>query len=114
MPRRVNPSALVSHLYRVLCLVLLVIAAQQGAVVHEVGHLSGSAHGANFGVESGAIDGGCALCPAFAQVVSPAFSHSIPLPPLVRAELERSPEPRLEAIGSPVLTPRNRGPPSRS
>jgi len=113
MPRRANPAALVSHLYRVLCLVLLVIAAQQGAVVHEIGHLSG-AHGANVGVESGAIDGACALCPAFAQVVSPAFSHSFPLPPLVRAELERSPEPRLEAIGAPALTPRNRGPPFRS
>ncbi len=93
---------------------LLLIAAQQGAVVHEVGHLSGGAHGAHFGVDSGATDGGCALCPAFAQVVSPAFSHSIPFPPLVRAELERSPEPRLEAIGSNLLTPRNRGPPSRS
>lgn len=114
MPRRVTAHALASHLYRVLCLVLLVIAAQHGAVVHEVGHLSGSAHGANFGVDPGAIEGGCALCPAFAQVVSPAFSHSILLPPLVRAELERSPEPRLEAIGTPVLTPRNRGPPAYS
>ncbi len=113
MPRRANLAALTSHLHRVLCLVLLIIAAQQGAVVHEVGHLSG-AHGANFGIESGAVDGKCALCPAFAQVVSPAFSHSFSLPPLVRTELERSPEPRLEAIGTPVLTPRNRGPPSQS
>jgi hypothetical protein len=113
MPRRANPTALTTHLYRVLCLVLLVIAAQHGAVVHEISHLSG-APGTKVAVESGAIDGSCALCPAFAQVVSPAFSHSFSLPPLVRAELERSPEPRLETIGTPVLTPRNRGPPSRS
>jgi hypothetical protein len=94
---------------------LLLVMAQQGAVVHELSHFSGLGS-ARLHVHSsgGVAENTCSECPAFAQVVTPAFSHSIQVPPLGRAEAERSPEPlyaRHTALG---FTPRSRGPPSRS
>jgi hypothetical protein len=101
-------------LYQALGLVLLLMTAQQGAVVHELSHLSGIG-GVEFQVDSrGAVDTICALCPAFAQVVTPAFSHSFHIPLLVRAELRLSPEPRFFAVSADVPSPRSRGPPSLS
>ena len=94
---------------------LLLVMAQQGAVVHELSHLSGlGSVERHLHAASGAVETTCSQCPAFAQVVSPAFSHSIQTPLLGRAEAERSPEPlyaRHTALG---FTPRSRGPPSRS
>jgi hypothetical protein len=102
------------HLYRALTLVLLLITAQQGAVVHELSHISAD-HSAALSVDSGGIsDGACALCPAFAQAVSPAFSHSFHIPLLVRTEAERSSEPQIGVVDTAVPTPRSRGPPSLS
>ena len=99
-----------TRVYKALCLVLLLVAAQQGAVVHELSHAVGvgttelkAAPG-----ESGAP---CALCPAFAQVVTPAFSHSFQLPLLVRAAPELSAEPLYLAADDAVPAPRSRGPP---
>jgi hypothetical protein len=107
-----------------LGLFLLLLIAQQGAVVHEIGHLtevsssggvgsgglsSGEAHSS-----AGLADATCALCPAFAQVVTPAFSHSFHIPVLLRAALERSTDPRYIAVEAAVPTPRSRGPPSQA
>jgi hypothetical protein len=96
-----------------LGLLLLLLIAQQGAVVHEVGHLSevssNEAH-----VSGGLVDATCALCPAFAQVVTPAFSHSFHIPVLLRAALDRSTDPLYVAVDTAVPTPRSRGPPSEA
>jgi hypothetical protein len=104
----------VRHLHKALWLLLLLITAQQGAVVHEISHLS-AAHGVDLRAGSnGAADSTCALCPAFAQVVTPAFSHSFALPALARAALERSVELPTSAADASIPTPRSRGPPSQS
>ncbi len=82
------------QVYQALCLVLLLIGAQQAAVVHELSHFTAD-QGLDLRVDPGsAAHGNCALCPAFAQVATPAFSHSFHIPLLVRAAAERSPEPR--------------------
>ena len=71
-----------SHVYRALTLVLLLLTAQQGAVMHELGHIVSAAQSAAVNCGSdGVSDGACALCPAFAQAASPAFSHSFHITP---------------------------------
>ena len=94
-----------------LGLLLLLLIAQQGAVVHEVGHLSEISSG-EVRVEAGLVDAACALCPAFAQVVTPGFSHSFLIPALLRAAVDRGPDPLYAAVDAAVPTPRSRGPPS--
>jgi hypothetical protein len=111
--RRSNPK-LLSHVCKALCLWLLLITAQQGAVVHELSHVP-NADGVSSRVGAGgAADTACAPCPAFAQTVTPAFSHAFHVPVLVRANVARSEEPRFRAQGTAVPTPRSRGPPSFS
>jgi hypothetical protein len=100
-----------SHVYRALTLVLLLLAGQQGAVMHELGHFSAAQSAAVNVVSGGVSDGACALCPTFAQAASPAFSHSFHIPLLVRTEAERSSEPQIGVIDTAVPTPRSRGPP---
>jgi hypothetical protein len=81
------------QMFKALGLLLLLMVAQQGAVVHELSHVSSASNG-ELRVQSGAAaDTTCALCPAFAQVVTPAFSHSFHIPLLVRFALE----PRIRA-----------------
>lgn len=107
--------------HKALCLWLLLITAQQGAVVHELNHFFG-ADGIELHVDAGgasdrtgdAAERTCAQCPVFAQVASPAFSHAFHVPPLVRADAQRFAEPRCAAIVAAVPTPRSRGPPSVS
>lgn len=102
------------HLFQAFSLLFVLIMAQQGAVVHEIDHVS-LAHSAGVHVESGGTaDNTCALCPAFAQVVTPTFSHSFPLPHIVRSSLQPSAEPRYSVIDAAIPTPRSRGPPVRS
>jgi hypothetical protein len=125
------------NLFKSLGLLLLLITAQQGAVVHELSHhlaanpggftsagglarpdelsTSGGVNSADVRSASGvAADANCALCPAFAQVLTPAFTHSFQVPLLVRADLPRSRAPQYPAIEIAVPTPRSRGPPSLS
>jgi hypothetical protein len=117
------------NLLKSLGLLLLLITAQQGAVVHELSHYSGAtqssgtkaggtkASGTKADVLIGArgsADANCALCPAFAQVLTPAFTHSFEVPLLVRADLQRSREPQYPSIETAALAPRSRGPPSLS
>ena len=101
------------HVYKSLCLMLLLIAAQQGAVVHELSHFSG-VQSIELRDSGGTADSLCALCPAFAQVVTPAFSHTFHIPLLVRATAQRISQPQIEAADTAIPTPRSRGPPSLS
>jgi hypothetical protein len=109
------------HLNKVLALWLLLLTAQQGAVVHELSHFF-DADGVSLQADKGGAadrtgdtaDRTCTLCPVFAQATTPAFSHAIHIPLLVRADATRFSEPQYEAIDTAVPTPRSRGPPSVS
>lgn len=102
------------HAFKALSLLLLLMAAQQGAVVHELSHVL-RAGDATLKVESGGIaDTTCALCPAFAQVVTPAVSHAFHVPLIGRAAPPRAAELPSFAINVSALKPRSRGPPSLS
>jgi len=98
------------HVIKCLSLLLLLMAAQQGAVVHELSHVSGIS-GPELHLAGSVADSTCALCPAFAQVSTPAFSHSFHIPVLVRIALERSAEPHSAVIDTAAPRPRSRGPP---
>src|ERR1700734_3531873 len=103
------------HVLKSLGLLLLLLIAQQAAVVHELGHLSEASHLSEVSSNeihagAGVADSTCALCPAFAQVVTPAFSHSFHVPLLVRLALDPVSEPRYAAIDAAVPRHRSRGP----
>jgi hypothetical protein len=71
--RRLSLSCLLS---------LLLVFAQHGAVLHEIGHLSHAGHSSGtILTELTAQDGGpCATCEAYAQVANPAAAgHAPPL-----------------------------------
>ena len=102
------------NVYKALSLFLLLLTAQQGAVVHELSHLSGTDQARVHVDAVGTVDTSCALCPAFAQAASAALSHSFQIPLLVRMGLQLTPEPRFTDIDAPVPPPRSRGPPSLS
>jgi hypothetical protein len=110
----VRASDSLKYAYRALCLIALLVAGQQGAVVHELGHLTAAQSTvAQVGVDATA-DGACALCPLFAQVATAAFSHSFEIPSLSRPGIGRAAELPIDAADSAVPTPRSRGPPSLS
>lgn len=109
------------HANKILALWLLLLTAQQGAIVHEISHLFG-AESITYNVDTGGTadrtgdtaDRACTLCPVFAQATTPAFSHAFHIPLLVRTDAERFSEPQYEAVDTAVPTPRSRGPPSLS
>jgi hypothetical protein len=91
------------NVYKALGLLLLLLTAQQGAVNHELSHFSPTDQ-ADLRIDAGGVaDAPCALCAAFAQVVTPTFGHSFNIP-----------EPRFVAVDAAVPQPRSRGPPSLS
>ena len=92
-------------------LLLVLLAAQHGAVVHELSHLPGSSR-AEVRVQGGEAAEACALCPAYAQVATPAFSQAFHVPLLIRAGLQSSPEPADAAVDAAIPSPRSRGPPA--
>ena len=100
------------HAYTVLCLWLLVVAAQHGAVVHELGHVSGAIGAELHGDLTAVSEKACASCPSFAEVVTPSLSMSLDLPRLGRALAERAAEPLASAVSAAVPRPRSRGPPA--
>jgi hypothetical protein len=102
------------HVYRALALVALLIAGQQGAVVHEMGHLAGAQNAGLHLSASDPADGNCALCPLFAQAATAAFSHSLQIPSLPGARADRTAEPPVETLDAAVPAPRSRGPPAHS
>jgi hypothetical protein len=99
---------------RSFALLLLLIVAQQGAVVHEVSHFSDASKTEAAKSPAGAAEAACALCPAFAQAVTPAFSHSFRIPHLVRSSPQSRATPLFRALDAKVPTPRSRGPPSQA
>ncbi|SRR6266851_4001490 len=102
------------NVYKALGLLLLLLTAQQGAVNHELSHFS-PADQADLRIDAGGVaDALCALCPAFAQAVTPTFGHSFNIPLLVRATSQFVPEPRFVAVDAAVPRPRSRGPPAFS
>lgn len=102
------------HVLKPLGLLLLLLVAQHGAVVHEFSHFSDWNSAVAHVDAGGAADTSCALCPEFAQAATPAFSHSFQTPPLGRAAPEVKSEPQYSAIDATVPRPRSRGPPSLS
>jgi hypothetical protein len=100
--------------YKALGLLLLLLTAQQGAIDHELGHFSNTGSAELRVNAGGVVDGTCTLCPAFAQVVTPAFSHSFHIPLLVRTSAQLIPERRCAAADSAAPRPRSRGPPAFS
>jgi hypothetical protein len=121
-PDYLLPASVKRLVYGVLCLWMLLIGAQQAAVVHEVGHLTSvgrvgasvDTHADTHADMADVAETACALCPGFAQVVTPAFSHALPIPRLLQAKAVLSPEPPDASAGAAVPTPRSRGPPSSS
>ena len=100
------------NVFKALGLLLLLLVAQQGAVDHELNHFS-TADQAGLRVDAGGVaDTTCALCAAFAQVVTPTFSHAFHTPSLARATPQLTPEPQFVAVNAGIPRPRSRGPPS--
>jgi len=97
---------------KIIGLWLILIVTQHGAVVHELGD---AARVTLAGLQ---IDGAdragapCALCPSFAQVVTPAFSYAFHVPPLARAAIPRDREPLFAAVVASIPAARSRGPPT--
>jgi hypothetical protein len=100
------------NVYKALSLLLLLLMAQQGAVDHELSHFADT-NQARLSIDGGGVaDATCTLCAAFAQVVTPSFSHSFYIPSLIRTTSQLNPEPRIVAVNAAVPRPRSRGPPS--
>ena len=108
-----RPASGLFNLLKAVCLLLLLIAGQQAAVVHELGHLAGT-HGGLSTAADDPVESACGLCPSFAQVATPAFSHAWVMPLLVRARLERPHESPVATAITAIPTPRSRGPPLTS
>ncbi len=97
-----------------LGMLFVLLAAQQGAVVHELSHAPRTAR-AELQVQSGeSADAACALCPAYAQAATPTFSHAFSIPLVARATPQRSRDHADAAIDAAVPSPRSRGPPASS
>ena len=101
-------------LLKALGLLLLLLLAQQGAVEHELSHFSAANLGGINAEPIGGSNAPCSLCPAFAQVVTPAFSHSIHIPLRAVFALQLIAERRNSAIDARAPQPRSRGPPASS
>lgn len=103
------------HMYWALLLGLLLVGGQQGALVHELGHVADARNASSHAVVSAASPGGgCMLCPLYVQVTAAAFSHAMPVAFRLRAGIARMHAPVAESVGGPIPTPRSRGPPSLS
>jgi hypothetical protein len=103
-----------NHVVKLLGLLLLLLVAQQGASVHEFSHFSKTGAVGQQAKMGAAADGACALCPAFAQVVTPAFSHKFVVPTQIRVTAERRADLLFSLVRAPVPLSRSRGPPSLS
>lgn len=111
MHRAIRLSALPwRKLCRTLLLPFLLLLAQQGALLHELGHYDAPAtQGQN---KKQSVRGeACELCLGFAQVDSAAAPGIVPSP--LRADLSFHLTPMSAAYvgGTLLLSQRNRGPP---
>ncbi|HEV2229724.1 MAG TPA: hypothetical protein VGR86_12285 [Steroidobacteraceae bacterium] len=91
---------------------LLLVFAQCGAVLHELGHLSRGERGNTPALRADVqiADGACSTCAAFAQVTNPASGAVNTLAASAAAYL-RTPAPVYAIAAADTLTPRSRGPP---
>lgn len=91
---------------------LLLVLAQQGALLHGLGHLSHASHapGAALSELNAQDSGPCGTCEAFAQVTNPAAGGSFELP-LLLAPVTAVPAPRYSILVADTPTARSRGPP---
>jgi hypothetical protein len=101
-------------LCKAMFLWVLLIAAQQGAFVHELTHLHGASDAGLQVRTPAAADAGCALCPAYAQAAAPAFGHASPPPLVLQAGIGKIPAVRFDLISAAVPAARSRGPPALS
>jgi hypothetical protein len=96
-----------------LALPLLVLFAQQGALLHELSHVyySGQILGSQLHQDEQLPDNTlCPTCQAFAQIAHPAVGHAavLALPP---ATYLPTPEPSFRNANADAPNPRSRGPP---
>ncbi len=92
---------------------LSLLLAQQGAVLHSLGHLARSPHSAATAqtADGRALENGpCLTCEAFAQVANPATAGVANLP-VCPAAVIPTPAPCYGVVAAEVPTPRSRGPP---
>lgn len=91
---------------------LLLVFAQHGAVLHELGHLSHGDRGSGPTLRADVqlLDGACSTCAAFAQVANPASGTVNTLAASAAAYLP-TPAPVDAVAAADVPAPRNRGPP---
>ena len=91
-------------------LLLLLIAAQQSAVLHGLSHLSRIAS-PEIRVDADQSQQPCELCLAFAQLGN-LTTHSIHVSHFSPTPVHRGPEPHYSVIAAQAPTPRSRGPPA--
>ena len=108
-------AGLTSRLRLILLLPLLMLLAQQGAWLHQLGHAACSAHEQAMAQQADDRANGarCPTCQSFSQVsfaASATAVHSAFLPP---AYLPGS-EPRFAFVPVTQPRPRNRGPPAQA
>ena len=90
---------------------LLLVFAQHGAVLHELGHLSHGDRGSAPAVRAQLpADATCTACEAFAQVANPASGAAHTLSASAPVYLP-TPAPVHAIVAADAPTPRNRGPP---
>jgi hypothetical protein len=99
------------RLWYALLLPLLLVGAQHGALLHELGHHTG-AQAQHAGDEPDG-DTPCALCLAYAQVASAASAAPGPLPLLTALAFALAAEAGFRARPGTAPVPHNRGPPPR-
>ena len=91
---------------------LLLVLVQQGAVLHELGHLSHADRGSapSLRADPQNSDATCPTCEAFAQVTNPASGTASTLAASAAVYLS-IPAPIYAIVAADTLTPRSRGPP---
>ena len=90
---------------------LLLVFAQHGALLHELGHLSHAGHaGPAAAVLQATDDGTCPTCEAYAQIASPASATDAHVA-VCPAEFLPAPEPCYGIAAADAPNPRSRGPP---
>jgi hypothetical protein len=96
-----------------LALPLLVLFAQQGALLHELSHVyySGQVLGSQLHQDEQLPDNSlCPACQAFAQIGHSAIGHAALVAPPPASYLP-SPEPSHRLLRADAPAPRSRGPP---
>ena len=97
------------RLLRSLMLPLLLLVAQQGAVLHELSHYTAAETGE--GKEQSPRGDVCDLCLAFAQVGSATMPHSVAAPLLADLSHRLTPVLPVHAQAAELPAERSRGPP---